>query len=235
MIRLTIHLPARLRLDLNLVKTRKSGINPFVEKLGSALRARKGNKFSRLARHIFEHNKVRKVLGTNLALLVVASSLLPGTPQAQIDTTQQDTVVKQDQVPLTTDIVVQYPVKKISITQGYRFTHPGFDLDGITGDPIGPIMAGEVEAITNSSYAFTPDGILSPALGKAVLISHGDGTSTVYAHLSEINVEVGQKVTTKDVIGKMGSTGRSTGDHLHIEVHKNGIPVSPYTVLPPQR
>lgn len=232
MIRLTIHLPARLRLDVNLSKSRKSGMNPFVEKLGSAFRARKGNKLSRLARHIFEHNKVRKVLGTNLALLVVASSLFPGTPQAQIE--PEDVVVKQDQVPLTTDVVVQYPVKTVSITQGYRFAHPGFDLDGLTGDSIEPAMAGEVEAVTNFIYAFTPDGILSPALGKAVLISHGDGKSTVYAHLSEIDVEVGQKVSTKDVIGKMGSTGHSTGDHLHFEVHQNGIPVSPYTILPPQ-
>ena len=79
-----------------------------------------------------------------------------------------------------------------------------------------------IELISTSKYAY----------GKAILISHGEGISSLYAHLSKINVSKGQKVDTNTIIGEMGSSGRSSGDHLHLEVRKNGIPVNPYTILP---
>lgn len=222
MIRISIHLPARLRLELNLIKSRKSGRNPFVEKLGSALRARTGNKLSRLARHVFEHKNVRKFLGANLAVLVIASSLLPGSTSAETETEAETIKVVQTQVPMTTQVVVQFPVTGISITQGFRLFHPGLDFDGLTGDEIKPAMAGKVEDVTRSNFAY----------GNAVIVNHGSGKTTLYAHLSKIYVAEGQDVTTKDVIGEMGTSGRASGDHLHFEVRQNGIPVNPYSLLP---
>lgn len=67
--------------------------------------------------------------------------------------------------------------------------------------------------------------------GQRIVINHNNGYETVYAHLSEIKVSVGQVVPQGSVIGIMGSTGRSTGTHLHFEVHKNGALVDPLSYL----
>jgi murein DD-endopeptidase MepM/ murein hydrolase activator NlpD len=63
--------------------------------------------------------------------------------------------------------------------------------------------------------------------GNMIVIDHGFGYETYYAHLSRINVQVGQKVNRGDVIGYVGSTGTSTAPHLHYEVSKNGVKVNP--------
>ncbi|MFC7687748.1 peptidoglycan DD-metalloendopeptidase family protein [Ureibacillus sp. GCM10028918] len=67
--------------------------------------------------------------------------------------------------------------------------------------------------------------------GQRIIINHNNGYETIYAHLSEINVSVGQVVPQGSVIGIMGSTGRSTGTHLHFEMHKNGALVNPLSYL----
>ena len=66
---------------------------------------------------------------------------------------------------------------------------------------------------------------------KMILISHGNGYSTVYAHLSKQLVKAGDQVKKGDLIGKMGSTGRSTGPHLHFEIRENGTPIDPQKIL----
>lgn len=68
-------------------------------------------------------------------------------------------------------------------------------------------------------------------LGNYVMIDHNNGYKTVYGHMSKINVSVGQTVAQGAALGIMGSTGRSTGTHLHFEVHKNGSPVNPMAYL----
>jgi murein DD-endopeptidase MepM/ murein hydrolase activator NlpD len=76
------------------------------------------------------------------------------------------------------------------------------------------------------------DGIVSAtgtdfSLGNAVVVSHGFGVTTRFYHLSKILVGAGQKVKRGDRIGEVGTTGRSTGPHLHYEVRVNGISVNP--------
>ena len=63
--------------------------------------------------------------------------------------------------------------------------------------------------------------------GKMVEIDHGNQFSTRYGHLSAIDVRVGQHIKIGDIVGRIGSTGRSTGPHLHYEVHRNGQAVDP--------
>lgn len=85
-----------------------------------------------------------------------------------------------------------------------------------------PVMAGTVEAIQYSGFAY----------GNAVLVRHGDNFSSLYAHLSKITVSEDQKVDLHTVIGEVGSTGRSSGDHLHLEIRENGRPINPLSMLP---
>jgi murein DD-endopeptidase MepM/ murein hydrolase activator NlpD len=69
--------------------------------------------------------------------------------------------------------------------------------------------------------------------GNVVYLDNGNGVETLYAHMSKINVSVGQQVTRDTVIGYVGSTGRSSGPHLHFEIHKNKVPFNPLAVINP--
>ncbi len=98
--------------------------------------------------------------------------------------------------------------------------HTGIDLRGDVGEPVHATAAGKV------SIAGREGGY-----GKMVQIDHGNGLATRYGHLSKIEVKVGQAVHIGQVIGKIGSTGRSTGPHLHYETRVNGAAVDPQKFL----
>jgi murein DD-endopeptidase MepM/ murein hydrolase activator NlpD len=98
--------------------------------------------------------------------------------------------------------------------------HTGIDFRGDVGDPIRATAAGTV----------TIAG-LSGGYGKMIEIDHGNGLATRYGHLSEIDVDVGDSVRSGEIVGKLGSTGRSTGPHLHYEVRVKGEPVDPQKFL----
>lgn len=220
MIRLSLNLPNRLRLDLRLVRRRRVDDVSIFPNLDKIRRIRSGNKISRFFRHILEHKNIKKNFGINLAILVALSSFIrPENPF--MDIIQESTVVSAPLV-INTEKSVQHPVEKIKITQGYKFYHPGIDLDGKTGDDIKPIMAGQVESTSYSKVGY----------GNAILLNHGSGILSLYAHLSQILVKKGDFVTNQTVIGKMGATGRAFGDHLHLEVYEGGKPINPLTLLP---
>ncbi len=98
----------------------------------------------------------------------------------------------------------------------YRRMHTGVDLSASSGTPIRAADKGLVV------YAGWRGGY-----GKCVIIDHGSGVATLYAHMSSISVGAGCVVSRGSVIGAVGSTGLSTGPHLHFEVRKNGRPVDP--------
>jgi len=95
--------------------------------------------------------------------------------------------------------------------------HTGIDFGAAEGTPIYATGDGIVERADN----------LEQGYGNHVVINHGFGYQTLYAHMSRIAATVGQKVKRGQVIGYVGSTGESTGDHLHYEVIKNGVKVNP--------
>ncbi len=99
--------------------------------------------------------------------------------------------------------------------------HTGIDIDGTSGQPVVASKAGRV--IVASSYG---------GYGNAVVIDHGGGVTTLYAHLSGYNVSMGQSVSQGAVVGYVGCTGSCTGDHLHFEVRVNGSPQDPLNYLP---
>lgn len=107
-------------------------------------------------------------------------------------------------------------------------SHDGIDLPGRFGAPVHATGAGVV------SYAGSMSGY-----GNLVQIDHADGFRTRYGHLSRILVRGGERVGQGEVIGQMGSTGRSTGNHLHYEIRRSGQPVNPLAYMgrsvPPRR
>jgi murein DD-endopeptidase MepM/ murein hydrolase activator NlpD len=223
MIRLAIGLPAIHRRMIKLIKSRvRMEDDPLLPSLGEILRAKKGSRISRYFRHVFEHKRIRRVLGTNIAFLVISTALLP-TNQS-VDSSlfiNADTTVTSP-IVLTTEIGARFPVKTVSITQSYNFYHPGLDLDGVTGDPIYPILDGTVISVEYSKFAY----------GNSVIVDHGNGLKSLYAHLSVIEVSVGDNVVHEKRIGKMGATGRAFGDHLHMEIYENGRAINPLTLIP---
>lgn len=99
-------------------------------------------------------------------------------------------------------------------------THKGLDIKGPIGAPVRAMAKGEVE------FAGLRGGF-----GNCIMLKHGNGFETLYGHLSKILVRVGQKINIGEQIGNIGSTGRSTGPHLHYEIHKNGQQINPQSFL----
>jgi len=98
------------------------------------------------------------------------------------------------------------------ITQGFYSWHKAIDIANKSG---GPILAADSGTVIVAGW---PD---NSGYGNRIMIEHGNGYKTLYAHLSKISVVTGQTVKRGDVIGSMGSTGRSTGTHLHFEIRKS--------------
>jgi murein DD-endopeptidase MepM/ murein hydrolase activator NlpD len=98
--------------------------------------------------------------------------------------------------------------------------HTGIDFRGDLGEPIHATAAGTVSAAGWSG-----------GYGKMVEIDHGNGLATRYGHLSQINLSVGEKVRIGEIVGRLGSTGRSTGPHLHYETRIDGEAVDPQKFL----
>lgn len=103
---------------------------------------------------------------------------------------------------------------------GTKKLHTGIDIGAPSGTSIKCADAGVV----------IHAGWLG-AYGNAVVVDHGGGISTLYGHMSSISVREGQQVSAGDKLGAVGSTGWSTGPHLHFEVRQNGDPVNPWTYL----
>ena len=109
---------------------------------------------------------------------------------------------------------------RIHPTLGYRKFHNGVDLANNQGTPIYAARSGKV---TVATYGGT--------YGYYVTINHGDGYSSLYAHMTHYTVSKGQSVKKGDIIGYMGSTGRSTGPHLHFSIFHNGSSVNPMNYI----
>jgi murein DD-endopeptidase MepM/ murein hydrolase activator NlpD len=127
-------------------------------------------------------------------------------------------------------VPIANPAPGAVVTSGFGFRsdpilgvsalHPGIDFRDAVGSNVPATAAGVVTRAGRTG-----------GYGNMVEIDHGGGYSTRYAHLSEIDVKIGEKVALGQTIGKSGSTGRSTGPHLHYEVRHNGKAVNPVSFL----
>ena len=124
--------------------------------------------------------------------------------------------IKFASLPVNGNITSRYGVSsRIRVS-----THTGLDIGAVTGTPIKVVANGTVEsACYSGSY------------GNLIKINHGNGVETWYGHTSKMYVKAGQKVQAGDIIAEVGSTGNSTGPHLHFEIRINGQHVNPQNYL----
>ncbi|MFA4942948.1 MAG: peptidoglycan DD-metalloendopeptidase family protein [Patescibacteria group bacterium] len=116
---------------------------------------------------------------------------------------------------------MQWPTVGYRITQYYSWRHTGLDIANKVGTPLYAADAGVVEKA----------GWNSGGYGYMVLINHGGGIKTRYAHASKLYVKAGDKVSKGEAVAAMGSTGRSTGPHIHFEVIINGRLLNPLNYI----
>jgi len=107
------------------------------------------------------------------------------------------------------------------MAQYFSWYHPALDISNLGGGPIR----------TSDSGTVVVSGWESNGYGNTIVVNHGNGYTTRYAHMSALYVSAGQKVSKGDVIGAMGSTGRSSGTHLHFEVRREGTALNPLSIL----
>lgn len=108
------------------------------------------------------------------------------------------------------------------ITQYFSWYHPGVDIANRSAPGISVSDGGIV------IVAGWPD---NSGYGNRVVVDHGNGYTSLYAHMSNIYVSVGDTISRGQLIGQMGSTGRSTGTHLHLEIHYKGVALNPLAIL----
>lgn len=168
------------------------------------------------------------VVASNMALALIAmpvaqTSYINDQSTMIIPEVKLDTTFNVNEQEIQSPPPIQIPVDYIYMSQGFHAFHPGIDLATKYGTSIKPIEDGTVIEAGYSPFGY----------GNEILIDNGNGIESLYAHLSKIEVKKGEGVTESTEIGLVGTTGHSTGPHLHLEIHKDGIPVNPLTILPP--
>ena len=176
-----------------------------------------------ILRKKLERFHVRQLLGLNLASFAfVAAIVVP-----QVDAITSELEVMRETVETIVEVIptiarFQWPLPRFGLTTRFSPGHPGLDMTDPKGTPIRPIAEGKI--IKVEAYPF--------GYGKHMLIEHDKGALSLYAHLSKVEVKEGQVVDKNTVLGEVGSTGWSTGNHLHLEIYQDGAPVNPLDALP---
>lgn len=117
-----------------------------------------------------------------------------------------------------------WPTSSRIITQKFSRRHNGLDISGLQQNPGPDIYASDDGFVEIAGWQ-------AGGWGNTVVINHGNGLKTRYAHMATIDVEAGQNVSRGKVLGRIGNTGRSTGPHLHYTVYKNGVAVNPQSYV----
>lgn len=199
----------------------------FFNSVKKVFKTYQGSHFiSRWVRYTVDRLQIRKWLGYQLAtatfVIAVADPVgtASGLSAKAIPAVTPEPVIAASTVK--TDTTLAWPITSPRLTQGYRHGHPGIDVQG--APPIFPIDKGTVSDVISSKWGY----------GNHVYVQHNNGRSSLYAHLSKINVVKGQEVTRDSILGTMGRTGWATGIHLHLEIYQDGVALNPLQVLPTQ-
>jgi hypothetical protein len=166
---------------------------------------------------------IHRGVGVGLVALVTTVVLIKNLSNIGGNTVlAANLTVAKPVIDTITATTIQTPVNFEYESRGFSWFHTGADLADPTGTPVKPIMVGTVKAAIFDSFGY----------GNHVIVDHSDGVESLYGHLSKIDVTDGQKVDLATVIGEVGSTGFSTGPHLHLEIHQNGQLINPADLVP---
>lgn len=166
---------------------------------------------------MFEKRNIKAALGGIISMTTLASGIfiLPG---------DQSAIAAANIQPFDENIIIETKKSLVNVlpdytgvSQEYHLGHAGLDITATLGSKIYPLKDGVVVLISFTRWDY----------GRSVIVDHGNGFQTRYAHMGKIYVEEGENVSTTTSIGEVGLTGRTTGPHLHIEVLKNGRSVNP--------
>jgi murein DD-endopeptidase MepM/ murein hydrolase activator NlpD len=163
-------------------------------------------------RTVAEYNFLQKN-ATSLSLAQQGLSLLPSRPGLG------DETFTPSLWPVTGQITASFG-ERLDPFSGEGEFHNGVDISASYGTPVHVSADGVIVAVETH-----------PGYGRVVVVDHGFGMATWYGHLSDFKAQVSQKVHRGDVIGYSGTSGRSTGPHVHYEIRINGAPVNPWRYL----
>ncbi len=175
-------------------------------------------------RKYLEKLNIRQFIGVNLAGLAFFSAIVIPQIDTAFDSVEVILETQTAPVEASSDTVtaMQWPLSRFGLSQRFSYGHPGIDLTAPLGTAVFPVDKGTVENVVSSRWGY----------GNHVVVTHGNSVASLYAHLSAIDVVRGQEVTRATKIGSVGSTGWSTGNHLHLEIYRDGTPVNPLETLP---
>lgn len=159
--------------------------------------------------------QVLKIPSANLSKSALAKAQASNTKLAS---SSRNTVVRDSDSSSSGSYIT--PVSHHGISQGYSGRHRGIDYMCSVGSTVRASNGGTIVEADGLGWNY--------GYGKTVVINHGNGITTRYAHLSRISVSVGERVSRGEAIGLSGNTGNSTGPHLHFEKHKNGTSIYPF-------
>lgn len=178
-----------------------------------------------LVRHFLTLKRTRNFISG----LFLTGGVLAGFFIPQVNTYAESSALNRistaqfEPVETVTLTGLEFPLKdkNYGISQFFSPGHPGVDLEIAAKTPVYPITEGEVKEINRWWISY----------GHHLVINHGSGLQSLYAHLSSIEVKAGDKVGKDTMIGRVGSTGWATGNHLHLEIWQNGKPLNPMEVI----
>ncbi len=195
------------------------------KRIKKVFRSYQGRHFlSRWVRNIFERSSARNILGLGLVLSVFSFGILSPQALAFVETAEVNATPRAEEisVPTTTEATFRYPLENFGLSQGFSWHHWGIDMTAPEGTAVYPVAKGKVAEVSSSIFGY----------GNYVLVDHQNGQKSLYAHLSQQEVETGREVTKETEIGQVGHTGWATGNHLHLEIYEEGLPLNPLEVLP---
>lgn len=184
-------------------------------------KTRASNPISKLMRPFFETKRARTFFGGFLSVssLVLAVGIYPLAKERPVS------ALEPLNIPVVLETAVSGPAKVLpamkGVSQGYWSEHPGIDITAPLGSSIYPVKKGVVVEVSISKYNY----------GRSVVVDHGDGLVSRYAHMGKITVDAGDEVSPKTVLGEVGVTGHTTGPHVHLEIRRNGVALNPLAYL----
>lgn len=178
------------------------------------------NLLSFTGRKIFERKDIKRFFGAFLVVSIPTLSVFNSPALAFEIAKIKGSPLVENEITLNTTSSSRLPVNG-SVSQKFSFFHPGWDIVASSGEAVCPLIEGVIVETNSLLWGY----------GRYVIVNHSNGFQTLYAHLSKIEVKVGEKVTKEKVIGRVGNSGWTTGFHLHFEIWQNGQPLNPAEVL----